>query len=71
MKQYSDADLAELADYAENEERQLPAVSEGRKAYGAIRQGVDWLLRFRARERQRNIENAGRDKENVSVRKTQ
>ena len=59
MKTYSDAEIAELATWAENEERQLAPDSEGKKGYGALRQGADWVLRFRATMRHRNIEDVG------------
>ncbi len=49
-KTYTDEDLADLADWAEKNER-APINADAKKAYGAIRQGVDWLLRLKTRER--------------------
>lgn len=47
-REYTDNDLAELADWAEEQER-TTVNTEWKKAYGAIRQGADWLLRRHAR----------------------
>jgi len=66
MKDYTDSELAELADWAENQDRQNPS-PEAKKGYGAVRQGVDWLLRWRARERQTQLDNS--DKPQQSARK--
>jgi hypothetical protein len=58
MKNFTDAELAELADWAEKNEREN-AHPDLKKAYGAIRQGTDWLIRFRVKEKQQKIEQAG------------
>jgi hypothetical protein len=58
MKTFTDVELAELADWAERNEREAMD-PDLKKSYGAIRQGSDWLLRYRTKERQRNIETAG------------
>ena len=58
MKTYNDVDLVELADWAERNEREA-IDPDLKKSYGAIRQGSDWLLRYRTKMRQREIENAG------------
>jgi len=57
MEKYTDMDLANLADWAEAEDR-ASNDPEKKKAYAAMRQGADWLLRYRAKERQNNLENA-------------
>lgn len=48
MKEKTDAELAEWADWAEANER-ITTDSELKKSYGAIRQGADWILRYRAK----------------------
>jgi hypothetical protein len=58
MKDYTDAELAEIAEWAETQERMITS-AESKKAYGAIRQGMDWLIRYRVMERQRLLENSG------------
>lgn len=47
-KEYTNKELADFADWAEHMESVTP-VQEWKKAYGAIRQGVDWLLRRRVK----------------------
>lgn len=77
MREYTNEELAELAQWAEAGEQESgnqirtprgPVGTEGtiirmntdkRKAYGAIRQGVDWLLRVRILERQQKVESMG------------
>lgn len=54
---YTDVELAEIAEWAEAQER-LEADANYKKAYGAIRQGMDWLLRARTRRRQKELESA-------------
>jgi len=53
--EYTDAELAGLADWAEASEREEPS-PDWKKAYGAIRQGSDWLLRARTKRRQKELE---------------
>lgn len=48
---YSDADLADLAYWAEEQER-VSQQLDLKRAYGAVRQGADWLLRWRTKERE-------------------
>ena len=60
MKTFSDVDLTELADWAEQQER-AEVNPDAKKAYGAMRQGADWLLRFRVKQRQKELEAAGKD----------
>jgi hypothetical protein len=67
MKNFSDSELVEFADWAEVTEKDNTATVEARRAASAIRQGCDWMLRHRARERQQQIEQAG----NVSVTQPQ
>lgn len=50
MKSFTDEDLADFADWAEKNER-VAASADEKRAYGAMRQGVDWLLRIKTRER--------------------
>lgn len=72
-KVYTDEELAELAQWAEEQEQGLrnpTTVSGGisgnqltldkKKAYGAIRQGIDWLLRTRIIEKGQDIAAAGK-----------
>src|SRR2546423_1438170 len=61
MKNFSDVDLTELADWAEQNER-AEANPDAKKAYGAMRQGADWLLRFRVKQKQKELEAAGNTK---------
>jgi hypothetical protein len=58
MKSFTDVELADLADWAEKNERES-VDPDLKKAYGAMRQGSDWLLRHRTKERQRQLEAAG------------
>jgi hypothetical protein len=58
MKSFSDVELAELADWAESNERSS-LEPDAKKAYGAIRQGADWLIRFHIKKRQQDLEKAG------------
>jgi len=67
MKNFSDVELVELADWAEKLERES-LDPDLKKSYGAIRQGADWLLRYRTKQRQRDLENSDHTKENVTVR---
>lgn len=55
MKNLTDVELTELADWAEAQDR-AEVHPDAKKAYGAIRQGVDWLLRFRIKQKQRELE---------------
>lgn len=55
--EYTDAELAAIADWAETKEREDPA-PDWKKAYGAIRQGVDWLIRARIKRYQKDLETA-------------
>lgn len=48
---FTEKELAALADRAEEMERVTPN-PDWKKAYGAIRQGADWLLRRMASARQ-------------------
>lgn len=70
MKNYTDEELAEMAQWAE--ECSMQGTGEGlvseamarlngdkRKAFAAIRQGIDWLLRVRILERQHGLHTAG------------
>lgn len=50
MKNFTDEELADLADWAEKNERSA-ANPDAKRAYGAMRQGADWLLRLRTKER--------------------
>lgn len=50
MKNYTDEELAELADYSERNEREA-LNPDAKKAFAALRQGADWLIRFRIKER--------------------
>ncbi len=52
---YTDVELAELAEWAETQER-LEADPNYKKAYSGLRQGADWLLRYRTRRRQKELE---------------
>lgn len=47
---FTEKELVDLADSAEREERMTDAL-ELKKAYGAIRQGADWLLRNKVKDR--------------------
>ena len=58
MKEYSDIELVELADWAEMKFGET-LDPELKKSYGAIRQGADWLLRYRTKMRNRSMEQAG------------
>ena len=58
MKNFTDAELAELADWAERQEREKIDPDE-KKAYAAMRQGSDWLLRWRTKQRQKELEATG------------
>ena len=69
MKDMSDVELTELADWAERHEREATDL-DLKKSYGAIRQGSDWLLRYKVRERQREIDRVDKVVENVTVKKT-
>jgi hypothetical protein len=55
--EYSDAELAAIADWAETKEREDPA-PDLKKSYGAIRQGIDWLIRARIKRYQKDLETA-------------
>lgn len=55
MKNFTDDELAELADWAERNEREA-LNPDAKKAYGAMRQGADWLIRFRIKERKAKLE---------------
>lgn len=61
MRNFTDAELAELADWAEKNERET-VDPDLKKAYGAIRQGSDWLLRYRIKARQHELEQSGSSK---------
>ena len=61
MKNFTDAELAELADWAEKYEREA-LDPDLKKSYGAIRQGADWLLRYRTKKRQQELDAAGSTK---------
>lgn len=65
MKNLTDSELVQLADWAETGEREA-VDPELKKSYGAIRQGSDWLLRYRTKVRQRELENAGNVKVDVT-----
>ena len=58
MKNFTDVELTELADWAEAQERSEPH-PDAKKAFGAIRQGADWLLRFRIKQAQQKLEQTG------------
>ena len=60
MERFDDGELAALADWAELQDRNSTD-PEVKKAYGALRQGSDWLLRWRAKQRQKRIETAGQE----------
>jgi hypothetical protein len=61
----TDEELARFADWAERME--VAATDpQWKKAYGAVRQGSDWLLRRRAIKKHEDIEGK---KENVKVMK--
>lgn len=49
-RQYNEKDLVQIADWAEEQERVTVNV-EWKRAFGAIRQGADWLLRRMAAAR--------------------
>jgi hypothetical protein len=72
-KSWTDEELAELAQWAEENERAVinPTLTgqavgfsqlaqDKKKAYGAIRQGIDWLLRTRIIEHAQNVAGAGK-----------
>lgn len=61
MKDFTDVELAELADWSEKKERETHD-PDGKKAYGAIRQGTDWLIRWRVKQRQHELEHSGQQK---------
>lgn len=52
--QYTNEDLAQLATWAESQEREAKSDLHRRGA-GAIRQGADWMLRARTLEQQVKI----------------
>lgn len=54
----TDFELAELADWAEQHEKD-ELDDKTRRAYGAIRQGMDWLIRLRIQKKQRELQAAG------------
>jgi hypothetical protein len=58
MKDLTDVELTELADWAELKGN-AEVHPDGKRAYGAIRQGVDWLIRFRIKQKQAELEKAG------------
>lgn len=58
MKDFTDEELVELADWSEKQERET-VHPDAKKAYGAIRQGADWLLRFRTKEKAKQIATVG------------
>jgi hypothetical protein len=66
MKNFTDEELVELADYAEEQERSTLNPDE-KKAWGAIRQGADWLMRFRIKAKKNQLESAG-ERKNVPVK---
>ncbi len=53
----TDGDLAKMADWAERMEIAVQH-PDWKKAYGAIRQGSDWILRRRARSRDDELKEA-------------
>lgn len=70
---WTDEELAELAQWAEENERAVvnPTLTgssvgfsqvahDKKKAYGAIRQGIDWLLRTRIIEHAQKVDQAGK-----------
>lgn len=59
MKNYTDEEIAELADWAERMERET-MLPDAKKAYGAMRQGADWLIRFRIKEKAQQREAIGK-----------
>ncbi len=59
MKDYTDHELAEMASWAERNERATQHENK-KKAFGAIRQGMDWLLRERVLEKQEKLEESGK-----------
>lgn len=60
----TDEELARLADWAEKCE--LQATPDWKKAYQAIRQGADWIIRRRTIKRHSDLEDTG---SNVKVMK--
>jgi len=61
MREYTDEELAQLAQWAEAKERGSVG-EQKKKGYGAIRQGIDWVLRDRILERQQDISTAEKPK---------
>jgi hypothetical protein len=59
MRDYTDHEIAEMAVWAERNERATQQENK-KKAFGAIRQGLDWLLRERILEKQEKIEEVGK-----------
>lgn len=59
VKTFTDVELTEMADWAEQNERSVTHPDE-KKAFGAIRQGYDWLLRFRIKQAQQKLEQIGK-----------
>lgn len=62
-EEFSDEDLARLADWAERQE--LGAEQDWKKGYQAIRQGADWIIRRRALKKHKELVG----NENVTVLK--
>jgi hypothetical protein len=56
---YTDEELAEMAQWADNESAVSAVSMDKRKAYGAIRQGIDWLIRARLLEKKSKVESIG------------
>jgi hypothetical protein len=63
---YTDEELAEMAQWADNESAVNGVSMDKRKAYGAIRQGIDWLIRARLLEKKSKVESIGTAGQNLT-----